>query len=228
MVNMKVYKRITVLFVMCISFCIVFSACSKVNPLYERVSELRSDLFLGEGENFTLSACYGFKETPYLNDANVNDKIYCLNFKLKCQPTDNSTKKISMEYDGKTYESEFKLNPVTHTITALFEVDNFNLKEFNINLSADSLTEKITLHSILPQNTIDYKCALDYLYREQPSLIEKYTDTNGSFNAEIYARIIVKENLPYWYVGIASGNDNLKALLIDGFSGEILAIREVF
>ena len=41
-------------------------------------------------------------------------------------------------------------------------------------------------------------------------------------------RIFVKNDSPYWYVGIASGNGKLKALLIDGASGELLAAREIF
>ena len=41
-------------------------------------------------------------------------------------------------------------------------------------------------------------------------------------------RVIVKDQLPYWYVGFASGNEQLKALLVDGINGEVLAIREIF
>ena len=225
---MKILRKITILFLISIFASVFLCSCANINPLYDKVSELRSDLFLGEGEHFSLSACYGFKETPFLNDTLVNEKIYYLSFKLKGQPTDNSTKKISMEHDKKLYQAEFKLNPVTHTVVATFEVEGFNLKEFSVTISADSLTEKITLRSILPENTLDYKSALDFLYKDQPTLIEKYSDSNGNFNAEIYARVIVKENAPYWYIGIATGNDNLKALLIDGFTGELLAIREIF
>ena len=70
--------------------------------------------------------------------------------------------------------------------------------------------------------------ALDFLYSDQQNLIKAFCDEKGAFNAEIYARIIVKNDKPFWYIGIASGNNNLKALLIDGFSGKTLAIREIF
>ena len=53
-------------------------------------------------------------------------------------------------------------------------------------------------------------------------------DQDGNFNAELYMRVIVKDQLPYWYVGFASGNEQLKALLVDGINGEVLAIREIF
>ena len=40
-------------------------------------------------------------------------------------------------------------------------------------------------------------------------------------------RIIVKDGKAYWYAGLSDGKDFLKALLIDGVSGEILATRTV-
>ena len=107
-------------------------------------------------------------------------------------------------------------------------VENFSKKEFSVSILSGSAPEVITLKSIVPKNTIDYKKALDFLYKDQQNLIKAFCDESGAFNAEIYARIVVKNDKPFWYVGIASGNGNLKALLIDGFSGETLAIREIF
>ena len=97
-----------------------------------------------------------------------------------------------------------------------------------MSILSGSAPEVITLKSILPKNTIDYKKALDFLYKDQQNLIKAFCDESGAFNAEIYARIVVKNDKPFWYVGIASGNGNLKALLVDGFSGKTLAIREIF
>ena len=208
--------------------CLFFTACKKVNPLYERVSELRLSLYEGQSENFTISASYGFKETPFNNDSSVGKKVYILSFKLFGKETDGVSYTLKFEFEQQNYSATFKLNPVTHNLTASVELDNFNENEFSVTISGGGAPETVNLRSILPEKTIDYKKALDYLYADQQPLIKAYLDDNGNFNAEIYARVLVKNQKPYWYIGIASGNGNLKALLIDGFSGKVLAIREVF
>ena len=40
-------------------------------------------------------------------------------------------------------------------------------------------------------------------------------------------RIIVKKEKPYWYIGLINQDGTTKALLVDGFSGEVLAIRKI-
>ena len=209
-------------------FCSFSCSNKKVNPLYERVSELRTHLFEGKNENFSLSACYGFKETPYENDGAVKKKVYALTFKLWEKERDGATYALSIDIDGEVYKTNFKFNPVTHNLTAQIEVENFSKKEFNVSILSGGAPEVIYLKSIVPEKTIDYKKALDFLYNDQQNLINAFCDENGNFNAEIYARIVVKNDKPFWYIGLASGSGNLKALLIDGFSGKTLAIREIF
>ena len=222
-------KKFLSIFIAVISILSIFLfGCTKVNPLISAVSELRCDLFEGSGEHFNLKACYGFKETPFNNDAKVSEKVYALTFRLSDKETDGATYTVSLYFDEKNYKADFKLNPVTDCVTAFIEIDGFNQKEFAVTVSSGGTSENIILSSIVPDGTIDYKTALDYLLSNQSELIKVYTDNDGNFNAEIYARIVVKNGAPYWYVGIASGEGNLKALLIDGFTGETLAIREIF
>ena len=211
-----------------ILLCSFAVGCAKENPLYSAVSELRNQLFEGSGENFTVKACYGFKETPYSSDGLVGEKVYALSFRLMDKETDTTTYSISFEYDGKTYKSDFRLNAITNTVTAMVEIENFSLKELPITISYAGNNENITLKSIVPSQTISYKTALDHLKENQAELIKVYSDKSGNFNAEICARIIVKNNKPYWYIGISSNERNHKALLIDGINGKTLAIREVF
>ena len=120
------------------------------------------------------------------------------------------------------------MDPVKDIVSAMVEIENFNLKEFIVTISFGGERHEILLKSIVPENTISYLTALDHLYNKQSDLIKAFSDENKNFNAEIHIRIVVKNEKPYWYVGIASGNERLKAMLIDGFSGELLAVREVF
>lgn len=206
----------------------IFCGCKPTNPLYDHVSELRSNIFQGSNDDYVIRAAYGYREKPYSNDGEKHDHEYKLMFKLIDKETDDVTYTVSLTYQGQEYKSDFSLNPVKHDLVAEISIDNFCLKEFEINISTASTTKTFKLKSILPENTISYTTALDYLYKNQRAMIDALTDENGNFNAEIFERITVKNGKPYWYIGIATGHGNLKALLIDGFTGETLAIREIF
>ncbi len=219
--------------ILCVCFCLcfctlIFMGCKSQNPLISSVSELRSDIFSGSNENFTLKAQYGFKETPYHNDGKVSSRVYLLTFKLVDKEIDDISYSITLDYNSSSYSANFKLNPVSSKVIAQMEIDNFNLKEFTVNLCYGNNTEQILMKSVVPTNTISYEKALDNLYNNQSHLINAYTDKDGNFNAEIYMRVVVKKDKSFWYIGIANGNNNLKALLIDGVTGEVKAIREIF
>ena len=219
--------------VICIVFCLCFGAfifvgCKAQNPLISSVSELRQDIFMGSNENFTIKGQYGFKENPYVNDGKASNRVYLLTFKLVDKEIEDVTYSISLDFNSFTYTSAFKLNPITHKVIAEIEIENFDLKEFKVKLCYGGNIEEIVMKSIVPADTISYEKALISLYTNQNNLISVYTDKDGNFNAEIYIRLVVKNDKSFWYIGIASGNNNLKALLIDGKTAEILAIRDIF
>ena len=205
----------------------VFAGCKKENGLLEYVSELRSDVFAASSEKYDISAAYGFKEEPFLNDGKVGERVYRLNFSLKGAGTDVADRSICMAYKGEEYKSEFKLNPLTGVLSASFEIENFELKEFTASLLSGAENETLCFKSELPEGTLSLSAALTALEKAQPTLIESYKDENGNFTAEIYARVIVKDGAAFWYIGFAEGNGKLKALLVSGATGEVLAVREI-
>jgi hypothetical protein len=141
---------------------------------------------------------------------------------------DGALYSLTLIYGGQTYSSDFKFNPITHSLVAVVDVDDFSLKEFTVSIVCSSQIEQVTLKSMLPNGTISPHVALQHLKKGQSALLQSLTDVDGRLLAELYLRVLVKEEKPYWYVGIARGSENLKALLIDGLNGEILAVREIF
>ena len=211
-------------FLLLFTLC-AFSACKEENSLISRVSDLRCNQYYGKSENFSLTASYGFREKPFISDGKVGERVYTLKIKLADKILDPATYYISFTHEGLSFSGEFILSQ-TGGYVAEFEIENFSLNSFDVTLSVASTTEIITLNSTLPPNALTFDKALDSLSKTQSELILAYTE-NGEFTAEIYARIIVKDDKPYWYIGFAKAN-GLKAFLIDGFTGEVLAIRSVF
>ena len=227
---MKKFIKVTALLfsIFTLSLSVFIVGCASSDQLSNHLSELKSDIFYGESQNYTIKASYGFIETPYVNDGAVKTIENTLSFRLVGKESDNTSYSVTLSFNGKDYKSDFKFHPVNDTLSATIIIDDFNQKEFSVNIVSASLSEKVVLKSILPKDTLDYKTALNHLNKEQASLIKSYLDADGNFTAEIYMRVLVKDEKPYYYVGFASGNDKLKALLVDGLTGKTLAIREIF
>ncbi len=213
------------IFILCIVF-IFFVGCKSQPTLDAFVSELRSNCYESVDSSVHVSAGYGFMEKMPNLDGAISQKTYALVFRLKDNQDENITYNVSLNYNGKEYSCAFKLHPVTHTLSAIIEVDNFNVSEFEITLSYSSTNQVIKMQSTLPKGTISYSKALIYLQKHQPDLVKSYYQ-NGEFCAELCLRVLVKDNHAYWYVGITN-SEGTKALLIDGFSGEVLAVRDIF
>lgn len=224
----KSHKLLSALTLVLILFCSSQIACAPKKTLFDNLSELRSNIYSGSSENFSLSACYGFLETPYINDGKVGKLDNTLTFSLKDKQAEQTTYTVSVELNGKTHSAVFKSNPVTSNLKAVIIIDDFNLDTFDAKISFGSSEEMVTMTSLVPKNTLSPQLALEKLEKEQEALIESFKDSEGNFNAEIYMRVLVKDNKPYYYVGFASGKDKLKALLVDGITGKTLAIREIF
>ena len=204
------------------------TGCSKQEGLEKYVSELRSDAFYGETENFKLKAWYGFRETPYNNDGQVKDRVYLLQFRLLDQETSEIAFTVFFNYNQTEYSKQFSHSPISHALTAEIPIDNFKEKEFIVIIKYSDESIEISLKSILPQGTVSYVKALESLKNSKPELIKTFTDNDGNFKAEIHARIVVKDEKSYWYIAFSQGKESLKALLVDGKTCEVLAIREIF
>ena len=222
-------KLIYILSALAFATIFIFTlGCNKDFGLSEYVTELRKDVFACDNSDFNLTASYGYKVSPLTKDSKTDKRIYALVFRLIHEETSSVEFCVAVNINGQEKSATFSLDPVSHKMTAFILVDeNFNLKEFPVTLKSAGKSTNITMKSILPKNTIDYKTALNKLYENNKNLIDTYME-NGVFNGKIIQRVIVKNDKPYWYIGLIDNSNDLKALLIDGITGQTLAIRHVF
>ena len=207
-------------------FTLLFG-CQSNPTLTQHVSELRSNCYQSVDSALQITAGYGFVEENANRDGTVNKRYYLLTFRLLGTQTENVTYSLTLKHQDKDYNATFKLNPVSHGYTASIEIDDFTLNEFDVMILNGSNVQSVHMKSTVPENTISYQTALTHLQNKQSQLIGSYYDETGRFTAEICAKIIVKDAHPYWYIGLST-KANTKALLIDGFNGDLLAIRDVF
>ena len=210
-------------------FCVLtfLFGCKTNATLTPYVSELRSNCFESQNCDLKITAGYGFIEENKIQDGSVGKRYYLLTFRLLGVQTENITYSLTLKHNDTDYHATFKYSPILHGFTAGIELENFTLNEFDFILSNGSNTQTVHMASVVPKNTISYQTALTHLQNQQSQLINSYYDETGKFTAEICAKIIVKDSHPYWYIGLST-KESTKALLIDGFNGELLAIRDVF
>ena len=203
-------------------FC---TSCAKKSKLVPFVSELREIIYEGNCPDYTIKAHYGFKEKMHVADGIVSEKTYNLTIML-LNLTSYSKITASITLNGEVFTETFTYNPVSSLLTVCFPVKNAE-NCYDLILSENGKTQTVTITSIIPENTLSYKQALIEFEKQQPSLIKNY-EVGTEFHAELQMRILMREGKPYWYLGIIDKSGNTKALLLDGFSGKILAIKDVF
>ncbi len=221
-------KKFFVLALALVFALFALSGCKKQDNIADSVSQLISDIYYGENEEYKLRANYGFSERIFLGDGKVDKTAYKLTFILMDREADDITYCLVFDYNGDTFRQNFTIDPIKNTLSCSILIDNFALKEFDVKIESGSNQSEVKLQSIVPDGTINYLKALEYLCKSQPDLIANYQDEEYNFNGEIHVRVLVKDQKAYWFIGLHDKNGNLRALLIDGKTGEVLAKREVF
>ena len=215
-------RKFTVVFILMI--CVICSVGCTKDIYTDRISELRQDIYTGNVDGATITAYYGFKETPYAADGNVAEKIYGYTFYLSVIP-DEVKRSFAISDGDKKYKADFSLDEITGEYKAFVESQKHFKKSFTVDYICGSEIKNVTLNSIVPENCIAYSDAMRSLTEKQRALFDLYT-VDGEFCAEIYMRVFVKNDTPYWYVALVR-SDKTKALLIDGSSGELLAVKDI-
>lgn len=199
--------------------------CEKENPYLSYVSDLTQDVYICETDDFTVKATYGFREEPFVNDGKAVERVYGYTFTLDVVP-DDVRRTVLFTYENENYSAAFALDGVSGEYKAFVEINRRFEKQFTATVATGAEKRELTFVSELPDNSITYERALEILAEAQQPLLNSYATENG-FSAELYMRVFVKNGKPYWYVGIAQ-NGKLKAFLMDGVSGDLLAIRDIF
>ena len=222
---MRTFKKQNYIFLsLCICLCcLLFSACQKGLDYFTYVSELRSNIFLAENENFSLRIYSVYRESPYDADGIPQETFSRTEVYLRA-PTNETHYSISFQMDGKTYggelsydniKSEYYLYCPVDVSTQAFLTCNISFQETEISMQALSVLEKDCLS---PQNV------LQCLLKEETELFANLTDKYG-FSGEIYLRLIY-EDAPYYYIGVIDRNKTVHAFLLHAKTGKILAKRQ--
>ncbi len=213
-------KKISVLiFMFLLSFPLFLFSCKNEFCLADYVSEAREDILLGESENYNVKSYYGYT-------VKSGNKQYFISFMLTNIIPDETSYSVNFILGSKEYNGTFSYNPTKSVLSISFNIEKLESNTLDITVIKSSEKETLTLKSLKATDTVSIEEALSSLYVEQKTYIDSLI-LDGTFNATLTIRLVERNGKNYYYIGITDKDKNLKAMLMDGKTKELLAIKKI-
>lgn len=203
-----------------IFFVFCLTGCHKTD-FKAQLSDIRSDLFLAETEEFSVSLACISRETPFLADGVAAQMSNLIEITL----TENSARseRYSVYLLGnENLGGEMSFRSVRNDYFYSHGVDEFPTGTISLRVQWGNESRDISATSVKNENTITVQNALDRAIEAERETIDRHS-VKGVFAGEFHVRLIRRDR-NYYYVGIVT-NDETIALLLDGSTGDVLARR---
>ncbi|MDE7158345.1 MAG: hypothetical protein K2N74_02115 [Clostridiales bacterium] len=201
----------------------VLTACGGYD-YQKHVSEIRSDLFCAETEEFSITLACISREYPYALDGVAAERSDLIEITLV--PADKKAQDYTVTVLGEQkYGGEMSYRNVRGDYFYSQGVTEFPKDSVSLNVEWEGETREILATSVKNENTLSPNEALKFAVKHEKETVEKLTQ-NGSFAGEFHVRLLRRE-INYYYVGITDTNGNTIALLLNSETGDLLARREM-
>ena len=223
--KLRATKRVCIL--LCI-YLLLFSsfslvACKKEIDYFQYVSDLRSNIYLAKTEEFSLKIYCSVKESPYTPDGIPRETFSRIEAYMVA-PDSSKTVHIRIQNESSEFGGEMSHDSVrgeyyyftSHTIS--------NPSALTCHIQYGETEFSLTASSVLTENTLSPKQALQSLRQQHADVFSSLTDKYG-FSGEIHLRLLY-EGAPYYYFGIIDREGNCNAFLMNAQTGKVLAKRE--
>lgn len=199
------------------------SACSGKTDPFDNVSELRSNILIGNYNNLYLRAYASERETPYAADGYARERTPLAEVRLSAPA--GLEYDLSFTYAGKEYGGDMSFDNVKAEFYYSCTLDLSEASEIAFTVRWEDGTADITATTVRTAETLRPEEVLEKVRRAESEKFSSLTDRHG-FSGEIYLRLLY-EDAPYYYVGIIDRDGGILALLVDATKGTVLARREM-
>ncbi len=212
-------------FYLCLPLCVLplfaLAGCGKKTQPAKYLSEVKSDIFVAETEEFSLTLSCTEREYPYADDG-----IVCPVSKL-CEisiVTEARADYSVFVIGEKTWGGETSYRNVRGDYYYSQGVDVFPENSVTLRIQWEEETREIVATSVKTEKTISPEAALSEAVKSEKEAISRMT-REGEFFGEYRVRLLKRDSV-YYYVGIVDKNGHTISLLIDSETGAVLARRE--
>ena len=201
----------------------VLLAGCKGTDYTKHLSDVRSDLFAAETEDFSLTISCITRETPYAADGVACNTLKLIEIAVKPSEGMDGSKSYRIALSGEpAISGELSYRTVKGDYFLSQGVSAFPEGSVTVRLSEDGETTEITATSVRTEKTLTPEEALQFAVDAERELIGRMTAGN-TFEGEFTVRLM-RRSRNYYFVGITGKKENA-ALLIDAETGEVLARR---
>jgi len=196
------------------------AACQKTDYT-QYVSDLKSEIFSAETDDYRISIACLRRETPYLADGYVSPQSMLMEIVLVPSVLGGSYSATAAIGEGKEIGGDMSLRLVTGDYYYSCGVDAFPKEQVSVTVTGDDGTKSLTATALKGEKTISWERALECAVEAERETVESRSE-RGVFCGEFRVRLLSRDRL-YYYVGIVDRDGKTLSLLLDDETGEVLA-----
>lgn len=198
------------------------AACGKYDYSVH-LSEVRSDLFVAEDDEFTVTLSCITREYPYLSDGVTGALTNIVEIVLE------SGEIVERDYcvyvlGEREWGGDMSFRNVRGDWFYSQSVSAFPEGSVSLRVSWGDETREVVATSVKNEATIAPETALELAVAAETDYIAGLT-SDGVFQGEFYVRLLRRDK-NYYYIGIVDTSGATLSLLLDSETGEVLARRE--
>ncbi len=215
-------KKFLVVVLTCLMPLLLLTGCGGYD-YFEHVSDEKSDLFLAETDEFTLTVSCCTRENPYLLDGVVCTKSKLVDAVLaERQPTGAEYEIYFLEDVPKGGDMSFR--SVTGDYSYTRSVEEFPSGSVSLRVVKNGTPLDLVATSVKTERTLSTSAALQKAIDAEKERVDALT-RDGVFYGEFHVRLLRRDK-NYYYVGIIDEQGGILSLLLDSETGEVLARRD--
>lgn len=209
----------------CALLCLLFplGSCDKTVDYVEYVSEYRSEIYLAESENYSLTVFFSEREYPYAADGLCANKQDLIEIYLT---TPDNTKNYDLSFtaaDGKECGGDMSYDSVYGRFFYSQSLPAMTSPSIAFKLTYDETTVTLEAKRVKTGEELTMPEIIGKTIEQKQTLFDGMTKGN-SFTGEIGVRLVYNEKC-YYYVGVTNAAGLTDCFLLDAYTGNILAER---
>ena len=199
------------------------TGCSSYN--YDKhLSEVRSDLFCAQTEEFSLTLSCVSREYPYAADGVAAPMSDLVEISLRPVAAAMTEYTVTAVYEGGEWGGEMSFRNAQSDYYYSQGVEVFPSDSVTLRVSWGEETRDLVATSVKNEHTMSVSEALSCVLSAEKERINSLM-RGGELHAEFHVRLLRRDK-NYYYVGIVDESGKTFSLLLDSENGEVLARRE--
>lgn len=210
-----------ILFLAVITLSILASCTQKIN-LEMYLSEVRTQVYVGEVDEVKITVYGQEREQPYQLDGYVGKLKKSLTVRLETEGKSPDGASVKIRYGDSEYQGAFSYNPVSGKFVTEIDVSELPISAVKALVTVEGEEREIELISKVNADTVSMSEALNSVVDYGGAEIDKMLGASDN-SIEVHLRILYEGENNYYYVGITDKSGKTVAYLVDGKTGKVLA-----